>query len=132
MTRFFQRLNRSTRGMGEGPREYLRTHPPTTNRTAEARSRADSFTARTPRDGEEFHFVQARLRALMVEPFAAQHWFRTRLDGSSDRPEAALRYGLALSLIQSRRREEARLQTEWLRAPESHSQLYQLPETERL
>lgn len=132
MTRFFQRLNRITRAMGEGPPEYLRTHPLTTNRIAEARSRADSFTVRNPRDGEEFHFVQARLRALMVEPFAAQHWFRTRLDGSSDRPEAALRYGLALSLIQSRRLEEARLQTEWLLATDSDSQLYQLLESELL
>jgi beta-barrel assembly-enhancing protease len=43
MTRFFERLNVQGRAMGQGPPEYLRTHPLTVNRIAEARSRAEEW-----------------------------------------------------------------------------------------
>lgn len=132
MTRFFERLNMITRAMGEGPPEYLRTHPLTVNRIAEARTRAEQLEARGTRDGSEFHFVQARLRAMLTEAASAETWFRTRIDGPSDRPEAAMRYGLAMTLLGDRRLGAAREQVEWLLEANPKRQLYRLLEAELL
>jgi predicted Zn-dependent protease len=132
MTRFFERLNRITRAMGEGPPEYLRTHPLTVNRIAEARTRAEQLDADGSREGTDFHFVQSRLRAMIVDSASAETWFRTRIEGESDRPEAAMRYGLALTLIRDRRLEQAAEQVDWLLDADRDSQLYQLLEAELL
>ncbi len=134
MTRFFERLNTISRAMGEGPPEYLRTHPLTVNRIAEARTRAERLDADPSRDGTEFHFVQARLRAMMVNASSAETWFRARLDSDSDsdRPEAAMRYGLAMTLIGGRRLDAAREQVERLLASAPDRQLYRLLEAELL
>jgi len=132
MTRFFERLNMITRAMGEGPPEYLRTHPLTINRIAEARTRAEKLEASKPRDGTDFHFIQARLRAMVTDATSAETWFRARIERQSERPEAAMRYGLAMTLLGGRRLEEARKQVEWLLDRDSDSQLYQLLEAELL
>lgn len=132
MTRFFERLNMISRAMGEGPPEYLRTHPLTVNRIAEARTRAEQLQQRGSRDGTDFHFVQARLRAKLTDAASAETWFRARLDGESDRPEAAMRYGLAMTLLGDRRLEAAREQVEWLLGREPGRQLYQLLEADLL
>jgi beta-barrel assembly-enhancing protease len=130
MTRFFERLNQHTRAMGQGPPEYLRTHPLTVNRIAEARSRAESVSRRQERDGEEFHFVQARLRVL-TNPYQEQNidWFEVRLD-RQDRPAEAMRYGLILALIQTRRFDEAEQHLQQLLASNSQRQIYRLLEAE--
>lgn len=132
MTRFFQRLNTITRAMGEGPPEYLRTHPLTINRIAEARTRAEQLEGSFTRDGTGFHYVQARLRAMMSDPADAERWFRTRIDRSSDRPEAAMRYGLAMTLLLGRRLDGARDQVEWLLDHDPDRQLYQLLDADLL
>jgi predicted Zn-dependent protease len=132
MTRFFERLQLITRAMGEGPPEYLRTHPLTVNRIAEARTRAEQLQPRGERDGTDFHFVQARLRAMISDTADAEAWFRARLDGQSEPPVAAVRYGLALTLLGDRRLEAAREQVEWLLDTDPDRQLYQLLQAELL
>lgn len=132
MTRFFERLNRVSRAMGEGPPEYLRTHPLTVNRIAEARTRAEQLEPTNLREGVDFHFVQSRLRAMSVDAASAETWFRARLDGQSQRPEAAMRYGLALTLLGDRRLAAAREQLEWLLDADPDRQLYQLLEADLL
>ncbi len=132
MARFFERLNMHTRAMGQGPPEYLRTHPLTVNRIAEARDRAESLRPRGSRESDEFHFVQARLRALMVQrPEQAEPFFLARISDGT-RPEAAMRYGLALTLIRERRLEEAKDQIDWLLDSNANSQIYQLLEADWL
>jgi len=132
MVRFFERLNMHTRAMGQGPPEYLRTHPLTVNRIAEARDRAENLHPRGSRESDEFHFAQSRLRALMVQrPEQAEQFFQARIkDGT--RPEAAMRYGLALSLIRDRRLEDAREEIDWLLQDNANSQIYQLLEADWL
>jgi predicted Zn-dependent protease len=132
MARFFERLNMATRSMGQGPPEYLRTHPLTVNRVAEARSRAEQMTVRDPRQGERFHFIQARLRVMMSQRAdQAIDWFRIRLE-QGDRPADAMRYGLALAMTRARRFDEAHAELEQLLAEEPDRQLYQLLEGEIL
>ncbi|MFP4207225.1 MAG: M48 family metalloprotease [Wenzhouxiangella sp.] len=126
MAAFFERLNMVSRAMGQGPPEYLRTHPLTINRVAEARSRAEQMEVRDPRNGERFHFIQARLRVLMSQRAdQAIDWFRLRLE-QGDRPPDAMRYGLALALTRARRFEQAHAQLEQLLDAEPERQLYRL------
>lgn len=132
MTRFFERLNRISRAMGEGPPEYLRTHPLTINRIAEARTRAEQLKARDTRDLTDFHFVQARLRAITTDATEAEDWFRARIDRESERPEAAMRYGLAMTLLDDRRLEAAREEVDWLLDSDPDRQLFQLLHAELL
>ncbi len=130
MAQFFQRLNMATRAMGQGPPEYLRTHPLTVNRVAEARARAEQMTVRDQRDGERFHFIQARLRVMMSQRTEqAIDWFRIRLE-QGDRPADAMRYGLALALSRARRFEEAHAQLDMLLGDEPDQQLYRLLQSE--
>jgi beta-barrel assembly-enhancing protease len=130
MTRFFERLNQHTRAMGQGPPEYLRTHPLTVNRIAEARSRADSVSRRLERDGTDFHFVQARLRVL-INPYQDQNidYFEVRLD-RQDRPAEAMHYGLTLALIQARRFDLAEQHLQHLLASDPQRQIYRLLEAD--
>jgi predicted Zn-dependent protease len=81
MADFFERINRINRVGGEGPPEFLRTHPVTVNRIAEAKDRAAGMPAPEPTDGLDFYLMQARLRALTEEKAGdAVAWFRDRLE----------------------------------------------------
>jgi beta-barrel assembly-enhancing protease len=132
MARFFERLNMASRAMGQGPPEYLRTHPLTVNRIAEARDRAEGLTVRGQRDGEMFHFVQARLRAQLVQrPEQAEEFFKARINDGT-RPESAMRYGLALTWIRARRLDEAAEQVAILLESDPNRQIYQLLEADWL
>ncbi|QKK03172.1 MAG: M48 family metallopeptidase [Pseudomonadota bacterium] len=132
MTRFFERLSVISRPMGEGPPEYLRTHPLTVNRIAEARTRAEQLPVREPLDGGMFHTVQARLRALVSsKPGQAEDWFRARIAEGS-RPENSMRYGLAFSLLREGRLDQARKELDALLASAPDERLYQLLEAKWL
>jgi predicted Zn-dependent protease len=101
MAEFFEKMGRITRAMGEGPPEFLRTHPVSVSRIAEAQNRAASMPETTPADGRDFYIVQARLRAMSSRtPDEALEWF----DHRAERPEItqaesdALFYGRAIAL----------------------------------
>lgn len=81
MAEFFEKMGRITRSMGEGPAEYLRTHPVTVNRISEAMNRAQNMPEPKPSDGRDFYLVQARLRAMTADtPDEALDWFNHRLE----------------------------------------------------
>lgn len=125
MADFFNTLNRWSRSMGAGPPEYLRTHPMTVNRVAEARERAEKLPGRRQPD-HRFDLVQARLRVLMANhPGEAIDYFQTQLQ-NEPRNEAALRYGLAMALIQARQTQRAEQQVAWLINQDQDHQLYRL------
>jgi len=101
MGEFFAKMGRITRAMGEGPPEFLRTHPVSVSRIAEAENRAANMPAPEPSDGRDFYLVQARLRAMTARsPDEALEWF----DDRADQPEVgqaesdALFYGRAIAL----------------------------------
>jgi predicted Zn-dependent protease len=100
MGEFFEKMGRITRAMGEGPPEYLRTHPVSVSRIAEADNRAASMPKPQPDDGKDFYLVQARLRALSEKsPDAALDWFEHRMDRAdiSQAESDALFYGSAIA-----------------------------------
>ena len=93
MAGFFSKLQRLTRPNGEGPPEFLRTHPVSVNRIAEARNRALNMPRVQPGNGLEFFLMQSRLRALVEsKPVDAIAWFRDQLEkGHTEARNTALK-----------------------------------------
>ena len=111
MGEFFEKMGRITRAMGEGPPEYLRTHPVSVSRIAEAENRAANMPVPEPTDGLDFYLVQARLRAMTSKtPDDALEWFDHRMDraGISQSESDAIFYGKAIALQKKGDYEEAR------------------------
>lgn len=132
MADFFATLNNWVRTQGAGPPEYLRTHPLSVNRMAEARQRADQYRTESTGSDGRFDFIQARLRVMMAEHAdKAINHFEQRLENDIGN-EAANRYGLALALIDARRTSRADEQLGWLLDHEPDSQLFQILKGELL
>ncbi len=111
MGEFFEKMGRINRSMGEGPPEYLRTHPVSVSRIAEAENRAANMPKPEPTDGRDFYLVQARLRAMTSKtPDEALDWFKHRMDRAdiSQAESDALFYGRAIALQKKGNYEEAR------------------------
>lgn len=123
MVSFFEKMDRVTRASGEGPPEYLRTHPVNVSRIAEAADRAERM--RTPERGGQLDFflMQSRLRALIADsPGEALKYFddrRQRADIDEDEAQA-IEYGTAIALQQQGKYEQARKILESLNALNSH------------
>jgi predicted Zn-dependent protease len=66
MPAFFERLQKNSRLYGSRPPEFLSTHPVTTNRIAEATSRAESYPPGN-RDSVDFQLMRAKMRVLTYE-----------------------------------------------------------------
>ena len=119
MAVFFERMQRASRYSDPSyiP-EYLRTHPITINRIAEARSRAETIKQAVIReDSYKYLLVKAKLAVRSAEdPVQAVHYFREMLaDGSYQHAEVA-RYGYALALTESGEFEKARIELQKLMA----------------
>lgn len=67
MEGFFRRLASQSRLYGEGIPELLRTHPYSTTRMAEARSRREALHVANPRQSQTFHLMQARAELAAYE-----------------------------------------------------------------
>ena len=112
MGEFFEKMNRITRPMGEGPPEFLRTHPVTVSRIAEADNRAANMPKPPPSDGRDFYLVQARVRALGEEyPDTALDYFRYQSERAdiTQAQQDALDYGSAIALQRKGEYAEARI-----------------------
>ncbi|MBT8057079.1 MAG: M48 family metalloprotease [Gammaproteobacteria bacterium] len=111
MPEFFEKMGRITRAMGEGPPEFLRTHPVSVSRIAEAESRAASMPKPEPADGLDFYLVQARLRVMASKlPDEALDWFDHRADRADVTPAEldAIEYGRAIARQEKGEYAEAR------------------------
>ncbi len=112
MAAFFSKMARSTRSNGEGPPEYMSTHPLSTTRIAEAKNRASNITVIEPRDDLNFYLVKARIRALEYadNPEEAIRYFNSLLDRSELNPHQliAAKYGLVMSMKQKGELSQAR------------------------
>lgn len=109
MAGFFERLARVNRVEGSEAPEFLRTHPVTANRIAEALSRAENFGARQRPDSLAFQLARAALRVRAAgHPEQAVAHFRDTLNSGRHRNALAERYGLALALEKARAFEQAR------------------------
>ncbi|HEY9532173.1 MAG TPA: M48 family metalloprotease [Burkholderiales bacterium] len=108
MAVFFEKMQRSQRVADDGTLPgYLRTHPVSTERIADAQNKVASLPYRQHLDSTEFHLVRAKLRAESGDAQeAVSHFERAVRDGRYAN-EAAGRYGLVNALLRSRRTKEA-------------------------
>ena len=99
MADFFSKMGQTSRANGEGPPEFLRTHPVSVNRIAEAESRIQNLPPVKAAEGRQFYIVQARLRALLEkDPGKAIKHFKTELDKPlTDARKNGNLYGLAIA-----------------------------------
>ena len=99
MADFFGKMNQTVRANGEGPPEFLRTHPMSVNRIAEAESRIQNMPPVEADEGRQFYIVQARLRALLEKDVnKAIEYFTTELDKPlTDARKNGNLYGLAMA-----------------------------------
>ncbi len=100
MPRFFERLQKNSRLYGSQPPEFLRTHPVTTDRIAEATSRAASYKGPETRDSLGFQLIRAKLRVMQYnDPKQALEDFQRYVDTSGNAsPVKQYEYALLLSV----------------------------------
>lgn len=121
MAGFFGRLAKSSRIQETHAPEFLRTHPVTSNRIADALARAEEFGARQRPDSLAFQLVRAQLRErTFAHAQQSVAHFRATLRDGRHRSELAERYGYALALTRARTIAEARTETAKLLAAHSN------------
>ena len=117
MAVFFERLQRAMRVADDGSMPgYLRSHPVTVERIADAQNKAAALPYRQHPDSVEFHLVRAKLRAQAGDARDAVAHIESAVRERRHASEAAARYGLALALLRARRPGEAQAQIRLARA----------------
>ena len=103
MATFMEKLQRSSRFVeGNTPApSYLRTHPITFERIAEAQARAERRPFRQVKDSVDFHLVRALIRSYQGTPREAVAFFDEALVEKKYNSETAVRYGLVASLLRA-------------------------------
>ena len=116
MPAFFEKLQRFTRIMDDGSAPgYLRSHPLTVDRVADAQNRAQNAPYHQHADSLEFHLVRAKLRAEATDPRDAVTFFKGVLRDRRFANETAAHYGLAVALLRNRQFPEAKAEVAKLR-----------------
>lgn len=111
---FMERILRANRFNDGTAPSYLRTHPITTERIAEAQARAESVPYRQIVDSVDFHFVRALLRSYLGTGKEAVAYFEEALRTRKFNHEAAMHYGLVASLLRTKEYDRAEEQIAWL------------------
>lgn len=116
MPKFFEELQAISRFQaGEVP-EFLRTHPVTTNRIADSYARAEQYPPVQPRvENSLFSLMRARTLVLTHKNHSALLMqLQEALKTKNFRDEKAVRYALALTLLELHRPKEAIPHLTWL------------------
>jgi predicted Zn-dependent protease len=114
---FFEKLQRSTRVADDGSVPgYLRSHPVTTERIAEAQSRAAGTQYRQSLDSPDYQLVRAKLRVDASDARDAVAFYSDALRDRRYASEAATRYGLALARLKAGQKDLAAQEMPKLRA----------------
>jgi predicted Zn-dependent protease len=108
MASFFDKMQRGARvGDDSSVPGYLRTHPVTGERIAEAQNRAANLPYKQHLDNPDFQLVRAKLRADVGDPGDAVTHFESALRDGRYASEAAARYGLVNADLRARRVKDA-------------------------
>lgn len=99
MTHFFETLDKESRIYGDSIPEFLRTHPVTPARIADAKNRVPQNAKFTHSDSTQFHLIRTRIDVLLTtnkKTLLTQ--FKNSLQSGNYINKAAAEYGYALAL----------------------------------
>ena len=99
MATMMERLQKASRFVDGNAPSYLRTHPITYERIAEAQARAQGRPYRQVADSLDFQMVRALLRSYVGRSDEAVAWFDNAIAEKKYNSEIAVRYGLVASLL---------------------------------
>ncbi|MBU0602331.1 MAG: M48 family metalloprotease [Gammaproteobacteria bacterium] len=116
MAAFFERIQRSSRLYEGNAPSYLRTHPLTAERIADASARIQQTAYRQVPDSIDFLLVRAKLRAYDGDARAALAEFDERLRDVQGNARIAARFGLAHAALRLRDFTHAQQEVDMLRA----------------
>jgi len=130
MARFFNKLERHG-GIGGAP-EFLRSHPLSYNRIAEAESRAAAYPPlAAPADARDFYLAQAKIRALYApRSDDTLEYFRDQAAKNDGAKKQAAVYGMAQAQRKMRRFDAARKTLQPLLAAHPEVVAFQLARAE--
>ena len=101
MATFMDRLQKSSRFADGAAPSYLRTHPVTYERIAEAQARAYGKSYRQVPDSLDFQLVRSLLRSYQGTPKEAVAFFTAAIADRKFNSEISARYGLVASLLRA-------------------------------
>jgi predicted Zn-dependent protease len=110
MANLMLRLQKQSRFSESNTPSYLRTHPITYERIAEAQARAQGKPYRQVPDSLDFHLVRALLRSYAGTPREAVQFFDESLRERKYNSEVAARYGLVASLLRNEDLKRAKIE----------------------
>ena len=117
MASFFEKMQRAQRVADDATLPgYLRTHPVTTERIADAQNKVGSLPYKQHVDSAEFHYVRAKLRAESGDALDAAAHFERSVRDKRYANEAAARYGLVAAQLRARKPQAAAAEMARLRA----------------
>lgn len=117
MPAFFEKMQRTTRLSDDGSvPSYLRSHPMTTERIADAQGRAADAPYRQHLDSLDFHLLRAKLRAESGDAGDAVATFSAAVRERRYANETAARYGLVVARLRARQAQAAQADFAALRA----------------
>ncbi|MFA5984859.1 MAG: M48 family metalloprotease [Methylococcaceae bacterium] len=109
MPTFFERLQQSTRYVGNNVPEFLRTHPVTVSRISDSRGRAESYPYKQFPDSMDYQLARTRLRIISInDAKQALEYFQPKLTQGTSEQRAVARYGLGLALLAMQKFQDAK------------------------
>lgn len=102
MPSFFERLQQASRFYtGNSVPEFLRTHPITTSRIANARGRAVTYPLKRQRtDKLPFYLMREKLRVMAsADPTQLTHYYANALKSGNSLNDISTQYGYSLALL---------------------------------
>ena len=110
MVTFMERMQRAVRFSEGNAPNYLRTHPITYERIAEAQARAQNHKYRQVTDTLDFHLVRALLRSYLGEGREAVAYFDDSITDRKYNNEIAAHYGLVAALLRAKQYPRAKVE----------------------
>jgi predicted Zn-dependent protease len=115
MSSFFETLQKGSRFSDGSAPSFLRTHPVTTERISDVKSREAAGTFRMLSYSPDFDYVKAKLVAGLNSPSLAISVFQDNLQQRKYNNEAAQHYGLAVAYLRKNDPDSAEKELKWLR-----------------
>ncbi|MBF0255013.1 MAG: M48 family metallopeptidase, partial [Gammaproteobacteria bacterium] len=108
MPAFFGKMAKANQAYSTQLPEFLRTHPVTSNRIADAQGRAEKYPYKQRQDSIRYHLLRAWLKARSFNrPSKAVEHFQATLKSGRYRNKEAEEFGLAIALMQKREMAQA-------------------------